>query len=85
VIERDGAVLDRVRLGSSPVDSSPILVRDALVAVGNDEGTLFLLGPARVFARDADAPSPRDASSLDPPSQPLPGSAAGSDASTQVR
>jgi outer membrane protein assembly factor BamB len=38
VIERDGTVLDRVSLGRSPVDSSPILVRDALVAVGDDEG-----------------------------------------------
>lgn len=45
ILERDGAVLDRVTLGSAPVDSSPILVRDALLAVGNDEGALFLLGP----------------------------------------
>ncbi|MBL8683636.1 MAG: PQQ-binding-like beta-propeller repeat protein [Myxococcales bacterium] len=62
VIERDGTVLDRVRLGDSPVDSSPILVRDALVAVGNDEGTLFLLGPSRALSRDADVSSTDDAS-----------------------
>lgn len=62
VIERDGTVLDRVTLGTSPVDSSPILVRDALLAVGNDDGTLFLLGPRppRDGGQDSDASSAED-------------------------
>lgn len=69
VIERDGAVLDRVSLGNSPVDSSPILVREALVAVGNDEGTLFLLGPSLasrdVIESDASEPATEP---IEPPS-----------------
>ncbi len=69
IIERDGTVLDRVSLGNSPVDSSPILVRDALVAVGNDDGTLFLLGPQRptTDARDSDASEPTPAASTEDP------------------
>lgn len=70
VIERDGTVLDRVSLGDSAVDSSPILVRDALVAVGNDDGTLFLLGPAAPArdARDADATAPETSPETSPDS-----------------
>jgi outer membrane protein assembly factor BamB len=68
VIERDGTVLDRVSLGRSPVDSSPILVRDALVAVGDDEGTLYLLGPAR--QTNADAGDGHDSDASEPESEP---------------
>jgi outer membrane protein assembly factor BamB len=44
VLERNGTVLERVTL-RGPVDGSPVLVRDGLVAVGDDTGALFLLGP----------------------------------------
>jgi outer membrane protein assembly factor BamB len=73
VIERDGTVLDRVSLGESPIDSSPILVRDALLAVGNDDGTLFLLGPASPSrdVRESDASDPGSALAPYPSHQAL--------------
>jgi outer membrane protein assembly factor BamB len=44
VIERDGTLLERVTL-RGPVDGSPALLRDGLLSVGDETGTLYLLGP----------------------------------------
>jgi outer membrane protein assembly factor BamB len=42
LIERDGRVTAKVNLGSA-IDSSPVLIRDGVIAVGSDGGTVFLL------------------------------------------
>jgi outer membrane protein assembly factor BamB len=39
----EGAVTHRVRLGGD-VDSAPVLVRDGLLAVGCDDGDVYLIG-----------------------------------------
>lgn len=53
LIERNGQVTARVNVGS-PIDSAPVLLRDGVIAVGTDSGTLFLL-----------ADIPRDSASVE--------------------
>ncbi len=47
IIARDGSVESRVAMPSD-VDSPPVLIRDGVIAVGCDDGGLFLLGDAPV-------------------------------------
>jgi outer membrane protein assembly factor BamB len=43
LLDAEGAVTHRVRLGGD-VDSAPVLVRDGLLAVGCDDGDVYLIG-----------------------------------------